>query len=218
MTTTPDTDNSWMKRALALARAQLGKTAPNPSVGCVIVADGENVGEAATGDGGRPHAEEAALIQAGARASGATAYVTLEPCSKRSSGGHGCAQRLIDAGVKRVVFACADPHPDARDGVVMLTDAGVEVEANVLKEDAEALNRGFFKRLETGQPLLAVAASPDTYDAEFDLKRNESFEDALDRLGTDGMTRVWVRAGTPLAAQLVARGLVDEADEQAGPK
>lgn len=205
----PDDDIAWMARALNLARAQLGRTAPNPTVGCILVKDGKAVAEAATGDGGRPHAEEIAIGLAGDCAEGATAYVTLEPCSRRSTGASGCATLLINAGVSRVVFGCPDPNPQARDGVVILTDAGVEVEANVLREDAEQVNCGFIKRLSTGRPWVAIASGPASFDAEFDLQPKESFEDALDRLGGAGLTRIWVRAGTPLAAQLSARGLVD---------
>ncbi|MDB5492824.1 MAG: ribD, partial [Phenylobacterium sp.] len=83
-------DQTYMRRAIALARAKLGRTAENPAVGCVIVRDGEIIGEGATGDGGRPHAEEVALDQAGPSARGATAYVTLEPCGARSSGAASC--------------------------------------------------------------------------------------------------------------------------------
>lgn len=206
----PDDDITWMGRALELARAQLGRTAPNPAVGCIIVKDSKAIAEAATGDGGRPHAEEAAIEAAGEDAQGATAYVTLEPCSRRSTGASGCATLLIKAGVKRVVFGCPDPNPNASDGVVILTDANVEVEANVLREKAEQVNCGFIKRLSTGRPWLAIASDPASFDAEFDLEPRESFEDALDRLGAAGLNRVWVRAGTALAAQLSARGLVDE--------
>ena len=106
-----------MARALELARSHLGKTAPNPSVGCVIVDDGEIVGEAVTGVGGRPHAEEVALKIAGERANGATAYVTLEPCNARSAGALSCSQLLVQAGVARVVVACEDPHPLGAHGV-----------------------------------------------------------------------------------------------------
>lgn len=213
-----DTDLAWMKRALELARAKLGHTAPNPSVGCVLVADGKVIAEAATGDGGRPHAEENALAQAGERARGATAYVSLEPCSQRSSGAPSCATRLIDGGVRRVVFACSDPNPHASDGVMLLTDAGVEVEAGVCGQQAKLLNCGFFKLLATGRPWLAVADGPDSFDAEFDLQPRESFEDALDRLGATGATRVWVRSGTALAAQLAARGLIDQPLDELPPK
>ena len=98
-----------MRRAIAVALTHLGKTAPNPVVGCVIVRDGQVLAEAATAPGGRPHAEEQALEGIDAR--GATAYVTLEPCGARSTGTASCAQRLVAAGVTRVVYACEDPSP-----------------------------------------------------------------------------------------------------------
>src|SRR5437868_6650144 len=102
------TDEDAMRRAIALARAQLGRTGDNPAVGCVIVANGAVVGEGATGDGGRPHAEEQALAMAGDAARGGTAYVTLEPCAERSSGALSCSAMLAQAGVARVVAACRD--------------------------------------------------------------------------------------------------------------
>lgn len=198
-----------MARAIELARAQLGKTAPNPSVGCVIVRDGAIVGEGATGNGGRPHAEELALKAAGDEAQDATAYVSLEPCNARSSGALSCSQLIIEAGIERVVIACEDPHPLGAHGVSRLGAAGVEVMLGVLRSEAEALNCGFFKLTASGRPWLAIDADASSYDSEFDLKREESYEAALDRLGKQGRTRVYVRPGTPLAAQLKARGLVD---------
>lgn len=199
-----------MQRALDLARAQLGRTAPNPSVGCVIVADDTIIGEGATGDGGRPHAEEIALIAAGASARGATAYVSLEPCSERSSGKPSCSERLLAAQIARVIIACPDPHPKGAHGAARLRDAGMIVETGLLQAEAQRLNAGFFKLIATGHPLLAIDANAAVYDAEFDLGRNESYEQALDRLGAKGLTRLFVRPGTALAAQLSARGLVDE--------
>lgn len=199
-----------MARALELARSRLGKTAPNPSVGCVIVGEGEIVGEAVTGAGGRPHAEEVALKIAGERANGATAYVTLEPCNARSAGALSCSQLLVQAGVARVVVACEDPHPLGAHGVSRLGAAGVEVMLGVGRADAEKINAGFFKVIATGRPWLAIDGDQSTYDAEFDLARDETYEAALDRLGRQGLTRLFVRPGTPLAAQLSARGLVDE--------
>jgi diaminohydroxyphosphoribosylaminopyrimidine deaminase/5-amino-6-(5-phosphoribosylamino)uracil reductase len=203
-------DEAFMQRALELARARLGKVAPNPAVACVLVKDGAVVGEGATGDGGRPHAEEVALQAAGDMADGATAYVSLEPCNARTSARKSCAQLLIEARVKRVVVACEDPNPPAAHGVSRLGAAGVEVKLGVLREEAEALNRGFFKLTKTGRPWLAIDADATTYDAEFDLQRNETYEAALDRMGKDGVTRIYVRPGTPLAAQLRARGLIDK--------
>lgn len=140
-------DSTFMQRALLLAFPGVGLTGGNPSVGCVIVRDGAVIAEARTGDGGRPHAEERALAYCDARQ--ATVYVTLEPCAKRSSGSASCAQRLIHAGVKRVVVAADDPHPFAAGvGVALLLAAGVEVEIGVLTEEARAQNATFFARWE----------------------------------------------------------------------
>jgi diaminohydroxyphosphoribosylaminopyrimidine deaminase/5-amino-6-(5-phosphoribosylamino)uracil reductase len=202
-------DERFMARALELARGQLGKTAPNPAVGCVIVRDGAIAGEGATGAGGRPHAEEVALASAGMSAKGATAYVSLEPCGTRSSGAAPCSQLLVNAGIARVVFACGDPHPIGAHGAARLRAAGIEVATGVLQAEAEALNAGFFKLTTTGRPWLAIDGDPSTYDAEFSLLRDESYEGALARMGKAGLTRVFIRPGTPLAAQLKARGLVD---------
>jgi len=203
-------DERFMARALEVARTHLGKTSPNPSVGCVIVADDVIVGEGVTGVGGRPHAEEIALKAAGDRANGATAYVTLEPCNARSGGSLSCSQLLVQAGIARVVVACEDPHPLAAHGVSRLGAAGVEVMLGVGRAEAEVLNAGFFKVIATGRPWLAIDADASRYDAEFDLKREETYEGALERLAKAGCTRIFVRPGTPLAAQLNARGLVDE--------
>src|SRR5690242_16679496 len=149
-------DMRFMARALELARSQLGRTAPNPSVGCVIVRDGQIVGEGATGAGGRPHAEEVALAAAGAAARGATAYVSLEPCSMRSSGAQSCSLLLVAAGVGHVVIACNDPHPQGADGASRLRAAGIDIALGVMREEAEALNCGFFKLVATGRPWLAI--------------------------------------------------------------
>jgi diaminohydroxyphosphoribosylaminopyrimidine deaminase/5-amino-6-(5-phosphoribosylamino)uracil reductase len=202
-------DERFMARAIELARARLGKTSPNPAVGCLVVRDGVVVGEGATGGGGRPHAEESALVAAGDKARDSTIYVSLEPCNARSSGALSCAQLIIAAGVERVVIACEDPHPLGAHGVSRLGAAGVEVMLGVLRSEAEALNCGFFKLIASGRPWVEIDDDPSTHDAEFDLKREESYEAALDRLGKQGLTRVFVRPGTPLAAQLKARGLID---------
>lgn len=136
-----------MRRALELARANAGNTGDNPSVGCVIVANGAIVGEGATAAGGRPHAEEVALEAAGARARGADVYVTLEPCAKRSTGGASCTDHLIQAGVARVVIAVGDPHPFAAGaGIARLRAAGVHVESGMLEAEARALNSAFLSR------------------------------------------------------------------------
>lgn len=135
-----------MRRALELARLQAGRTAPNPSVGCVILdRDGQRLSEAATGDGGRPHAEELALLKLpiGA-AAGGTAYVTLEPCRERSNGSASCSQRLLDAGLAKVVIATRDPHPLGSGGITRLKEAGIQVELGLLRDQADELYEDFF--------------------------------------------------------------------------
>ena len=123
-------DPVWMHRAVDLAASRVGRTGSNPAVGCVLVKDGHVISEAATAEGGRPHAEEAALDFAGEAARGCDAYVTLEPCGERSAPGTAsCADRLIRAGVARVVIACEDPsHYAAGQGVERLRGAGITVE------------------------------------------------------------------------------------------
>ena len=147
-------DHAWMSRALQQARKGLYSTHPNPRVGCVIVKDGELIGEGWHVRAGEPHAEVHALRQAGALAQGATAYVTLEPCSH-----HGrtppCAEALVEAGVGRVVAAMQDPNPQvAGRGLARLRSVGIEVASGVLENEARALNAGFVKRMEAGLPLL----------------------------------------------------------------
>lgn len=147
-------DHAWMALALQLARKGLYSTHPNPRVGCVIVKDGELIGEGWHVRAGEPHAEVHALRQAGECARGATAYVTLEPCSH-----HGrtppCAEALVLAGVGRVVAAMQDPNPQvAGRGLERLRSAGIEVASGVLETEARALNVGFIKRMETGLPYL----------------------------------------------------------------
>jgi len=149
-------DARHMARALELARKGVYSTHPNPRVGCVIVRDGETVGEGWHVQAGGPHAEVHALRQAGDRARGATAYVTLEPCSH-----HGrtppCADALVAAGVARVVVAMQDPNPQvAGQGLERLRQAGIAVTCPLLATEARALNPGFLKRMEHGQPYIRV--------------------------------------------------------------
>jgi diaminohydroxyphosphoribosylaminopyrimidine deaminase/5-amino-6-(5-phosphoribosylamino)uracil reductase len=128
-------DEAYMRQAIEVALRNLGKTAPNPVVGCVIVKDGVVLAEAATAPGGRPHAEEQALVGIDAR--GATAYVTLEPCGERSSGAASCSLRLVEAGVTRVVIACEDPSPFASgQGIERLQSAGVAIKSGTLCDEA----------------------------------------------------------------------------------
>ncbi|MDH4558728.1 bifunctional diaminohydroxyphosphoribosylaminopyrimidine deaminase/5-amino-6-(5-phosphoribosylamino)uracil reductase RibD [Pseudomonas sp. BN417] len=149
-------DQAHMARALELARKGIYSTHPNPRVGCVIVRDGQVVGEGWHVRAGEPHAEVHALRQAGELARGATAYVTLEPCSH-----HGrtppCADALVAAGVGRVVAAMQDPNPQvAGNGLKRLADAGIAVQSGVLETEARALNAGFIKRMEQGLPFVRV--------------------------------------------------------------
>ena len=142
-------DETHMRAALDLAAVLKGRTGVNPTVGCVIVKDGVVAGQGATGEGGRPHAEEIACDAAGGKARGATAYVTLEHCAQRSTGAASCSERLVAAGVTRVVIATADPHPMANGvGVGRLKAAGIDVNIGILSDDARAMNADFFDRLE----------------------------------------------------------------------
>ncbi len=151
-----DTDRRFMRLALGLAARGLGNTWPNPAVGCVIVRDGVVLGRGWTQPGGRPHAEVRALVQAGAAARGATAYVTLEPCAH-----HGktppCAEALIAAGVARVVTALTDPDPRvAGRGHAMLRAAGIAVSEGVEAAAARRANLGFLMRVTEGRPLVTL--------------------------------------------------------------
>jgi diaminohydroxyphosphoribosylaminopyrimidine deaminase/5-amino-6-(5-phosphoribosylamino)uracil reductase len=141
-------DRRMMGRAFALARLNQGLTGENPSVGCVILdRDGHPVGEGVTALGGRPHAEEIALDEAGEAASGGTAYVTLEPCRERSNGSPSCSARLKEAGLARVVCAIRDPHPLADGGVTALRLAGIRVDIGLGRHTAAGLYDRFFRSI-----------------------------------------------------------------------
>jgi diaminohydroxyphosphoribosylaminopyrimidine deaminase/5-amino-6-(5-phosphoribosylamino)uracil reductase len=147
-------DSVWMAQALQLAERGLYTTSPNPRVGCVLVKDGQLVAEGWHERAGESHAEVHALRNAGAAAKGATAYVTLEPCSH-----HGrtppCADALIAAGIARVVVAMQDPNPQvAGQGIARLREAGIEVDCGLMEGAARALNPGFISRMSRGMPLV----------------------------------------------------------------
>ncbi len=147
-------DHQFMAHALRLAGSSLYCPHPNPRVGCVLVRNGQVIGTGWHAYAGGPHAEVHALEEAGGRAAGATAYVTLEPCSH-----HGrtppCADALIKAGVARVVAAMQDPNPKvAGKGLARLQAAGIAVDCGLMQTEAEALNRGFIKRMRTGLPWV----------------------------------------------------------------
>jgi diaminohydroxyphosphoribosylaminopyrimidine deaminase/5-amino-6-(5-phosphoribosylamino)uracil reductase len=156
-------DHGMMARALQLAERGLWTTSPNPRVGCVLLRDGEVVGEGWHEKAGEPHAEVNALRAAGERARGATAYVTLEPCSHYGRTPP-CAEALIAAGVARVVAAMTDPNPlVAGQGLTLLQAAGIETASGLLENEARELNIGFVSRMTRGRPWLRLktAASLD---------------------------------------------------------
>lgn len=149
-------DTKHMHHALRLATRQLGRTMPNPAVGCVIVKNGQIVGVGATAPSGRPHAETQALQMAGPRAAGATLYVTLEPCAHKGETPP-CTTAIIEAGITRAVIACADPDPRvAGKGFESLRKARLDVTTGLCEAQALALNEGFFLRIEKNRPLVSL--------------------------------------------------------------
>jgi diaminohydroxyphosphoribosylaminopyrimidine deaminase/5-amino-6-(5-phosphoribosylamino)uracil reductase len=191
-------DERFMARAVELSRH--GFPAPNPHVGCVLVKDGEIVGEGFHKRAGEAHAEAVALSQAGPRAAGSTCYVTLEPCNH-----HGrtppCSLALIQAGVARVVYAVSDPHPAARGGAQALTEAVVDVNSGVLANEAAAANERFLVSQSNGRPFvtLKLALSLDGFLTRFPGKPTAITGDAarheVHRLRAE-MGAVLVGAGT----------------------
>ncbi len=167
------TDEDHMRAALSLARRGLGETAPNPSVGCVIVREGRVVGRGRTARGGRPHAETEALAMADEAARGATAYVSLEPCAH-----HGqtppCASALVEAGIARVVVATGDPDERVNgQGIAMLRDAGIDVAEGVCAAEAETVNEGFFSVVRRGRPMVTLKLAT-TLDGRIATRTGES--------------------------------------------
>ncbi len=163
MKTTFDQDLFFIRRAHELALKAKGRTSPNPLVGAVVVKEGQIVGEGYHAFAGADHAEVIALKQAGSRARGATLYLNLEPCCH-----HGrtppCTDRIIEAGIERVVASTIDPNPlVAGKGIEQLKRAGIQVEVGLLKEEAERLNEAFLTFMRTGRPfvILKIASSLD---------------------------------------------------------
>jgi len=156
-------DHVWMARALRLAEQGLYTTMPNPRVGCVIVKDGVIVGEGAHLKAGEPHAEVFALRQAGELAKGATAYVTLEPCS-HTGRTPPCAEALVKAGVAKVIAAMVDPNPIvASNGLAYLQTHNIQVASGLMQDQALALNPGFISRMSRNLPYVRckIASSLD---------------------------------------------------------
>jgi diaminohydroxyphosphoribosylaminopyrimidine deaminase/5-amino-6-(5-phosphoribosylamino)uracil reductase len=158
-----ETNPAFMRRALDLAARARGRTSPNPMVGAVLVKDGVVVGEGFHAFAGADHAEVEALREAESAAAGATLYVTLEPCCHFGRTPP-CVDRIVEAGVRRVVAACEDPNPAVNgQGFAALRAAGLTVDVGVLQEDATRLNEAFFTYIRTGRPfvILKAAASLD---------------------------------------------------------
>jgi len=155
-----DLDRIYMRRALRLAEKGRGHTSPNPMVGAVIVARREIVGQGYHHRAGEPHAEILALDAAGARARGATLYVTLEPCCHIRKRTPPCVPTLIHSGLKRIVVAMPDPNPLVkRRGVARLRQAGIEVSVGCLGEEAERLNEIYVHWVRTGRPFVIMKAA-----------------------------------------------------------
>ncbi len=206
-------DAAFMARALKLAHSGLGSTQPNPSVGCVLVFEDEVVGEGRTQAGGRPHAEAMALAVAGAKAAGSHAYVTLEPCAHESSRGPACSSSLIEAGVRSVTISVLDPDPRTRGlGVARLKADGILVRLGLLEAEGRAQIAGFEKRLRTGLPWVHVGEDDGTFDTVLKIMPSVAFSDYLAEAGSQGVMRLCLPTGSPMALQAAALNLVDSYD------
>ncbi|GGU68975.1 riboflavin biosynthesis protein RibD [Streptomyces albospinus] len=154
MATAAPVETAAMRRAIELAARGLGRTSPNPVVGCVVLdSEGRTAGEGWHERAGGPHAEVHALRAAGERARGGTALVTLEPCNHTGRTGP-CARALIEAGVARVVYAVADPNPTATGGALALAEAGIDVEGGLLADEAAAGNEAWLTSVLRGRPFV----------------------------------------------------------------
>lgn len=222
----------WMGEALGLARAMLGRVWPNPAVGCVIVNDGRIVGRGQTQPGGRPHAERVALDDAGDLSRGSSLYVTLEPCCHWGRTPP-CADAIVAAGIKKVFASLQDPDPRVNGGGFRkLRDAGIEVEIGLGAREARRITAGFFHRVATGEPMVAIGEIhddlsfiPDGYDAVMRTQGGDRLwlltraagvavrarqvaypgspaTDLLQALGRLGLTTVYVPAADPLAIEI----------------
>lgn len=204
-------DIAFMKRAVHLGLNQMGRTWPNPSVGCVIVRNGAVIAEGATGDGGRPHAEETALASLDGEAKDATAYVTLEPCGHRSTAIPSCSERLIAAGVTRVVYACADPSHLASDiGPERMRMAGIQVEDGLMSDEGASLIAPFAHFLKTGLPLVKEGPCGVGFDREFVPEGGRDLRGELIDWALQGYRHLYVEPGSELAGRLRHAGLLSE--------
>jgi diaminohydroxyphosphoribosylaminopyrimidine deaminase/5-amino-6-(5-phosphoribosylamino)uracil reductase len=162
-----------MRNALGLAERGLGRVAPNPAVGCVIVSEGHVIARGWTQPGGRPHAETEALAAAGQGARGATAYVTLEPCAHQGRTPP-CVDAILSSGISRCVIALEDPDPRVNGrGIDRLRAAGITVETGLCRGDAAELNAGFLSRLQRGRPQVTLKLAT-TLDGRIATRGGES--------------------------------------------
>ncbi len=154
---TPPGDAHYMAAALALSERGRGRTGANPNVGCLIVKNGNIIGRGWTQPGGRPHAEEMALAEAGTAAKGAEIYVTMEPCAHDSSRGPTCSNSIIEAKPKRVIVATLDADERTRRrGIDRLGDAGIPVSVGIREPEARRAMAGFLCRVENGRPFVTL--------------------------------------------------------------
>ncbi|MCG1019191.1 MULTISPECIES: bifunctional diaminohydroxyphosphoribosylaminopyrimidine deaminase/5-amino-6-(5-phosphoribosylamino)uracil reductase RibD [Burkholderiaceae] len=206
-----DFDRLQMQRALVLAERGLYTTSPNPRVGCVLVKDGEVIGEGFTQPAGQDHAEIRALKDARSRGytpAGATAYVTLEPCSHFGRTPP-CANTLVEAGMARIIVAMEDPNPQVSGrGLAILRDAGIDVRCGLLAHEAQELNIGFVSRMTRGVPWVRLKLAA-TLDGRTALPNGQSQWITSNAARTDGHT--W-RARA--CATLTGIGTVREDDPQ----
>lgn len=198
-------DHQFMQIAMDLAQRGRFTVTPNPAVGCVLVKDGNIVGKGFHFKAGEPHAEVMAMREAGENAKGATAYVTLEPCSHYGRTPP-CALGLIQAGVKKVIAAMSDPNPQvAGRGLKMLADAGIESAVGLLEEKAEMLNKGFLKRMRTGKPFVQLKLAM-SLDGRTAMASGES------KWITGEAARADVQIGRAEASAILSTGVTVEMD------
>lgn len=198
-------DEQFMQLAIDLAKQGRFTTTPNPSVGCVLVKQGNIVGKGFHYKAGEPHAEVVALREAGENAQGATAYVTLEPCSHYGRTPP-CALGLINAGVAKVIAAMEDPNPAvAGRGLKMLKEAGIDTTVGLLSEKAEWLNKGFLKRMRTGLPFVQLKLAM-SLDGRTAMANGES------QWITGAQARADVQIGRAQASAILSTGVTVEMD------
>ena len=195
---------AFMHMAIEMARGQMGKTYPNPPVGCVIVKDNQVIAKGATADGGQRHAEEVTLALAAETAVGADVYVTLEPCAHRSKGGVSCSQHLIKARVARVYYGCNDPFfHGVSHGFEAFEAAGIAIELSDMAKDCEPLIDGFAHWLKTGLPLVVISETGLGCDAEFIDEPSQDRLVALKKAGEMGYRKLWVKPDSAYAQTLM---------------